>query len=94
MNASTRHFKKAVHRNRIKRLLREAYRLQKYPLQQLMEQQQQQVILFFIYTDKTLPEYELIYEKMSLALNRLMKEPAIINTSKTREEGKQGEIKA
>ncbi|MCU0334472.1 MAG: ribonuclease P protein component, partial [Chitinophagaceae bacterium] len=33
VTASTRHFKHATDRNRIKRLLREAYRLQKHELQ-------------------------------------------------------------
>ena len=73
--ASKRHFKRAVHRNRIKRLLREAYRTQKLPLQtQLRQGGQGYVKLFILYTGKELPEYQLIREKVGVALGRLEKE--------------------
>jgi ribonuclease P protein component len=68
---STRHFKKAVHRNRVKRLLREAWRLQKSELQQLLEVQQKQLAVFVIYTANELPLYPLVYEKTGGILKRL-----------------------
>jgi ribonuclease P protein component len=68
---STRHFKKAVHRNRVKRLLREAWRLQKNELQQLLESGQKQLAVFVIYTGNELPLYPLVYEKAGSILKKL-----------------------
>ena len=70
---SSKHFKKAVDRNRIKRLMREAYRLQKNDLQNHLTQQQKQVVVFFIYVGNELPEYPFIFEKTKAVLNRLIK---------------------
>jgi len=67
---SAKNFKKAVDRNRIKRLMREAYRLQK---NSLTLTSQKNLAVFFIYTGKALPEYEDVSEKIRLALNRLQK---------------------
>ncbi|MBX9785097.1 MAG: ribonuclease P protein component [Chitinophagaceae bacterium] len=72
VGVGTRHFKKAVDRNRIKRLVREACRLQKNELQSLLAAQNKQLNLFFIYTGKELPDYELVSEKTAAALNKLM----------------------
>lgn len=72
ITAGTRNFKKAVDRNRIKRLTREAFRLQKEPLQQLLETQQKQLQVFFIYIGKELPDYESTQQKTALILNKLI----------------------
>ena len=68
---SSRNFKKAVDRNRIKRLLREAYRLQKNELQNLLKGKNLPMSIFFIYTGKVLPEMPEIMDKMQILLVRL-----------------------
>jgi ribonuclease P protein component len=70
-SVSAKNFKKAVDRNRIKRLLREAYRLQKHILSEQLTTNNQQLIIFFIYTGKEMPEHILIVDKMQLGLKKL-----------------------
>jgi len=70
-SVSKKHFKRAVDRNRIKRLLREAYRLQKAPLLALLQQQNKNAHLFMLYTDKALPDFETIYTAVAQCLQRL-----------------------
>ena len=73
---SKKHFKRAVHRNRIKRLLREAYRLQKAPLMQLLTVQNRSAQLFFMYTDKTLPDYTTVSSAMAQCMHSLQQKIA------------------
>ena len=72
--AGSRHFKKAVDRNRIKRLSREAYRLQKLPLLELLKKKERSLVLFFIYTGKELPDYRTVSDKIGVLLQKLMRE--------------------
>ncbi len=71
--ASSKNFKKATDRNRIKRLIREAYRLQKNNLQETLLLKNKAVHIFFIYTGKEVPDYEFIFEKTSNVLRRIIK---------------------
>jgi ribonuclease P protein component len=71
---SAKVFRKAVDRNRIKRLMRESYRLQKNFLQEMLEQKQMQLALFLIYTGKDLPEYKIVNDKIAVILLRIVNE--------------------
>lgn len=70
---STKIFKKAVDRNRIKRLTKESFRLQKKALQQRLKQKKMMLNVFFIYNDKQLSDYKEIYNKVGLILDKLDK---------------------
>ena len=72
-SVSSKNFKKAVDRNRIKRLMREAYRLQKSLLQNEVENSRLHLAVFIIYTGNSLPEFENIFESMGAAFHRLQK---------------------
>jgi len=69
--ASSRNFKTAVERNRIKRLTKEAYRLQKNIIQDKLKEQNRKLNVFFIYTGKELPVYTEIYNSITIALAKL-----------------------
>ena len=83
VGVSSKYFKKAVHRNRIKRLLREAYRTEKILLHEYLNTRGKQVIIFILYIDKVLPDYAAVKTKMQSALNRLIKQLNETGTSNT-----------
>jgi ribonuclease P protein component len=68
---STKNFKKAVDRNRIKRLTREGWRLQKKILNELTEEQNKPLSVFLIYTGKELPVYKEVFEKTGRIIDKL-----------------------
>ncbi len=70
---SVKNFKKAVDRNRVKRLTRESYRLQKNQLQVTLTQKKLQLNIFFIYTSKELPVFNTVKEKVNVILSKLIK---------------------
>ena len=72
-SVGSKFFKKAVDRNRIKRLMKEAYRLQKNNLDDVIKQNQQTMNVFIIYTGNELPPYETVFDKTGALLNRLIK---------------------
>ncbi|GAB3414611.1 ribonuclease P protein component [Niabella aquatica] len=70
---TTKYFKKAADRNRIKRLLRESYRLQQHILNSYAVDSGLLFSVFILYTGKELPEYKTIYENVGVALQKLLK---------------------
>ena len=68
---SAKNFKKAVDRNRIKRLTREAWRLQKNEIRDKVKETQRQLNVFFIYTGKELPDFTTVKDKVAIALKKL-----------------------
>ncbi len=69
---SSRHFKKAVDRNKVKRLTREAYRVQKNELRDLVKKMDIQLNVFFIYTAKEIPPFEMLNEKVVQIIHKLL----------------------
>jgi len=72
VGVSSKNFKRAVDRNRIKRLIREAYRLQKKELQENLKEKNLSMKVFFIFTGKELAEYKFVYSKVGVALQKLL----------------------
>ena len=76
VGVSAKNFSKAVDRNRIKRLLRECYRLNKSSLHNSVSTNQKKVAAFFLYVGKEIPDFASLNETMQAALIKL--ESAIV----------------
>jgi len=73
LSVPKRNFKRAVDRNRIKRLMREAYRRNKSVLSEHEEAWRHQLIIGLIYTAKVRLDYVEIERKIILILQQLLK---------------------
>lgn len=73
VGVSKQYFKHAVDRNRIKRLMREAWRLQKVAVQQMAVAKNLNVSVFILFRGNEMPGYELISNKMSKVIEQLIK---------------------
>ena len=71
VGVSAKLFKKAVDRNRIKRLTREAWRLQKNELAELVNQKNSRLNVFFIFTGKELPDYKFVFDKIGSGIKKI-----------------------
>jgi len=70
VSVSKRNFKKAVDRNRIKRLMRESYRKNKHLI--YAEKDTKKYIIMFIYLTNTEVSYELLEEKMKKLIDKFL----------------------
>lgn len=71
--APKRNFKSAVKRNRIKRLMREVYRLNKHTI---FNNSETSFALAFLYLGKEMPDYQMIEEKMQGVIHKFLKKQA------------------
>ena len=71
IGVSGKNFKKAVDRNRIKRLTRESYRLQKVSLKEKLVEKRKSLEVFFIYTGKIIPEYNQVHPVVGSIIEKL-----------------------
>ncbi|MEI6555457.1 MAG: ribonuclease P protein component [Paludibacter sp.] len=71
-------FKRAVKRNRLKRLMREAYRLNKHEILEALDLKQLQLQVAFNYVSDEELDFETINKKMKSALQKLQ---SIIETN-------------
>ena len=67
-----RNFKLAVHRNFIKRKMREAYRLNKHYLYDVLDDKQ--MALFFVFIGKDIPEYKQVETAIKKSIDKLITE--------------------
>lgn len=67
-SCSKKRFKRAVDRNRIKRLMREAFRLRQHELTEVAEHQYQ---IMFIYTGKEILEFSAIDRRIGQLIRKL-----------------------
>lgn len=71
ISVSKRRFKRAVKRNRVKRQIREAYRKNKQPLLDLLQNREKNLAIAFIYLSDELISSAVLEEKMTIALARI-----------------------
>lgn len=72
VSASKRNFKKAVDRNRIKRLLREVYRKNKYLIYE--SEHTKKHIFMFIYLGKRELDYHSLEDKMKVLIKKFLQQ--------------------
>lgn len=80
ISVSKRRFKRAVKRNRIKRQIREAYRLNKQMLLAPLTEKNRRLAIAFIYLADELMNSALVEEKIKAALTRIVEK---ISTEQT-----------
>jgi len=72
-SVSKKRFKKATDRNRIKRLLREVYRLNQHELQVLVLNEEQQLAMALIYTGQELLPFQVLKSSFLQCVQKLKK---------------------
>ena len=72
VSVSKKSFKKAVHRNRIKRLMREAWRLNKNSLYKGLNEREKKIVLMLVYTGNKIPAYKLVSKAIEEIISKLL----------------------
>ncbi len=71
VSVSKRRFKRAVKRNRVKRQIREAYRVNKHELLKVLDEKHCRLAIAFIYLSDQLVESSVIEDRIKTALARI-----------------------
>lgn len=76
-------FKRAVKRNRLKRLMREAYRLNKHQLIEKLNDKEMQIHVAFNYVSDDELDFATIEKKMKLALQKIIDKIELSDSEKS-----------
>ncbi len=71
VGAPSRHFRKAVMRNKVKRLLREGYRMERPAFMNAINIEHKRLNLFFLYTETKVLTQQEVQEKIKAVLQKL-----------------------
>lgn len=71
VTVSQRNFKRAVDRNRLKRVLREAYRLQKNEFLNILRTNKMSANIFLIYTDRKISSFWIVFDAVTESIKQL-----------------------
>ena len=90
ISVSKRRFKRAVKRNRVKRQIREVYRVNKHELLNALAEKKCRLAIAFIYLSDQLTESSVIEERVKTALARIVEKVTVSDANVLMEKAKQG----
>jgi len=70
-SVSKKRFKKSVQRNRIKRLMRECWRINKSPLTEKINKHEKHIIVNLVFIGESIPDFALLNTKIISIIKRL-----------------------
>lgn len=70
-SAPAKQFRLAVHRNRVKRLLREAWRLQQMQLRTYFDGRAERLVVFLIYRGREIPDQSTVMLQVAAIIKKL-----------------------